>query len=445
MYSVPSEKTSKPRKMKKNSTTLLTIVTLMFLSFADAQTTSPKLKFVSPVLVSGTAGQKHATYKFSNVINGVNAFVKIENIKNGAVLVNIDDSTLGYYNAWQPVIGGPGTGTSYIKWAIEFKTSDGHEYKFPILDLTAVDVDGDNVRVREFIDMNGESSSDVPTIIPSLLKISNSTDDDNENGDDDNEENLHTLGPVTNRSGIDTASLDVKMNFHFKNKSKFKVSLGSQIDDNGTTGAIATDRYSSLYFMSTSNTLIVLPVSYTAFDATISNDKVNISWITELETKNKHFEIERSFDQSTFSTIAVILGSQPVGIANQYGFVDASAQLSNHKVIYYRLKQIDFNGEFTYSAVKMVRTVTVTKASAQIFPNPFMEKLNVNFVSDASGKAEVRLINAAGNIVKVVTSSITKGFNTVQLQDLNSQSPGVYIANIINNGQVVASLKVLKQ
>lgn len=430
--------------MNKISTTLFTLVTFFFLSFADAQTTSPKLKFVSPVLVSGEAGQKHATYKFSNVIDGVDAFVKIESIKNGAVLVNIDDSTLGYYNAWQPEIGGPGTGISYIKWSIEFKTFDGHEYKFPILDLTAVDVDGDNVRVREFIDMNGQSSSDVPTMIPSLLTMSNSSDDDNEDGDDENQENLHALGPITNRSGIDTASLDVKINYHFINKSKFKVTLGAQVDDNGTTGAIATDRYSSLYFMSTSNTLIVLPVNYSAFDATISNDKVNLSWITDLETNNKHFEIERSFDQISFSTIAILLGSQPGRTANQYGFVDASAQLSNHKVIYYRLKQIDFNGELTYSAVKMVRTISVTKASAQVFPNPFMDKLNVNFVSDASGKAELRLINVAGNLVKATTASIIKGYNTVQIQDLNSLPSGIYIANIINNGQIVASLKVIK-
>jgi hypothetical protein len=55
-------------------------------------------------------------YKFSNVIPGVDAFVKIENIVNAATLVNIDDSTLGYYNAWQPTVGGAGTyGFSYIK------------------------------------------------------------------------------------------------------------------------------------------------------------------------------------------------------------------------------------------------------------------------------------------------------------------------------------------
>jgi hypothetical protein len=452
MYAI-SSKNLKTQKMDKNSTLtgkciiLLTIVTFFSLSFIQAQTTSPKLRFASPVLVSGTGGQKDATYKFSDVIPGVDAFVKIENIKNGAILVNIDDSTLGYYDAWQPIIGGPGTyGTSYIKWAIEFKTTSGSDYTFPLMDLTAVDIDGDNARVREFIDMNGQSGYDVPTVVPSLLSVSTINDDDNENGDDPGPENLHVLGPVANRSDIDTTSLDVKMNFHFINQSKIKVTIGSQVDDNGTTGGVATDRYNSLYFKSTSNILRILPVVYQAFAATVINNAVNLFWITDAGTKSDYFEVERSFDQNTFSTVGIILGAQSGnGISNQYSFKESVPELLNHTVIYYRLKKVDVYGKFMYSVVKMVRINTVTKAFVQVSPNPYMDKLNVSFISDAGGKAEVRLISASGNLVKIATSPVTKGYNNIQLQDLQSQAPGLYIANIIINGKVVTTLKVLKQ
>ena len=115
----------------------------------------------------------------------------------------------------------------------------------------------------------------------------------------------------------------------------------------------------------------------------------------------------------------------------------------NHKVIYYRLKKVDVYGKFIYSVVKMVRIIT--KAFVRISPNPYMDKLNVNFESDVSGHGEVRLISASGNLVKIAASTITKGYNSIQLQDLNSQAPGLYIANIIINGKVVESLKVLKQ
>ena len=100
---------------------------------------------------------------------------------------------------------------------------------------------------------------------------------------------LHVLGPVTNRTDIDTASLDVKMNYHFINQSNITVTIGSQVDNNGTTGGIATDRYSSLYFKSTSNVIKLLPVAYRAFDVTLNNNKVNLLWITGVETGKRLF------------------------------------------------------------------------------------------------------------------------------------------------------------
>jgi len=81
----------------------------------------------------------------------------------------------------------------------------------------------------------------------------------------------------------------------------------------------------------------------------------------------------------------------------------------------------------------------------QVMPNPYMDKLSVNFISNASGSGEVRLISASGNLIKIAAKSITKGYNNIQLQDLNSQAPGLYIVSVIVNGTVVASLKVLKQ
>lgn len=454
MYSV-SSKNLKTKKMNKNSTLsgkclLLLIIAAFFSSLSSqAQTDLPKLKFRQPQLVSGIDGQKDATYKFTDVIPGVDAFVKIESLVNGAILVTIDDSTLGYYDAWQPTVGGPGIyGSSYIKWDIEFKTTSGATYQFPLLDASAIDIDGDNVRVREFVDVNGQSSYDVPTQIPSLLTISNVSDTDNVYGDDPNPMNLHALGPVINRTGIDTLSQDVRINYHFTDKSKIKIYTGSQVDSNGTTGAISTDRYHCIYFMKiTGEEISVLPVTYRTFDATLNNNTVNLFWITDAETGNDHFEVERSFDQANFSTVGIVLGAQSnTGISNQYSFKDGAPELLNHAVIYYRLKQVDADGKFTYSVVKMVRNNTaVTKAFVQVSPNPYMDKLNVNFVSDASGKAEVRLISASGNLVKITASSITKGYNNIQIQDLQSQAPGLYIANIIINGKAMASLKILKQ
>ncbi len=71
---------------------LFTIIALAFFLSAKAQSV-PKLKFIQPHLFSGVDGQKDATYKFSNVVPGVDAFIQIEDLVRGAVLVNIDDSS----------------------------------------------------------------------------------------------------------------------------------------------------------------------------------------------------------------------------------------------------------------------------------------------------------------------------------------------------------------
>jgi len=438
--------TPNPRKMNKNSTCpgkyfLLTLILLTLLSSTRAQSV-PKLKFRQPILVAGTAGMVGATYQFANVTAGVDAFVRIEDINNGAILVNIDDSIIGYYDAWQPTVGGPNAaGSSYIKWNIDFKTTGGAVYTFAKVDAAAIDVDGDNANISEFVGVNGQSSYDVPNQIPTLLNVTSLPDTDNVYHDDPSLNNLWAFGPVTNRADIDTSSEDVRVNYHFLNTSKVKIYTGSTVRAPG--GAL--NRYHSIYFMDIAGRSInVLPVTYRTFDATLNNNAVNLFWIMEAQKGNDHFEVERSFDQATFSTVAIILGAP--SNSNQYSFKDASPELLNHAVIYYRLKQVDADGKFTYSAVKAIRVnAAISKAFVQVSPNPYLDKLNVNFVSDAAGKAEVRLVAASGNLVKIVSASITRGYNNLQLQDLQSQAAGLYVANIIINGKVVSSLKVIKQ
>ena len=429
---------------------MLTIAIFSFAFTTNAQTTYPKLKFRKPQLVAGIDGQVGATYKFPSVATSVDAYITIESIKNGAVLVNIDDSTLGYYDAWQPTVSGPGTyGSSYIKWDIEFKSTSGSVYSFPKLAASAIDVDGDNVRLREFIAVNGQTGYNIPTQIPTQLTVSQPNDVDNLNGDDASETNLQALGPVSNRAGIDTLSQDVRINFDFTNVSKIKIYTGSQVDSNGTTSGIATSRYHCIYFMDVTGSYFVLPVTYSSFNAVLNNNKVDLLWSINTEKDNDHFEVEKSFDEVNFSTAGYVLGAQNENKDfSQYSFKDGSKDLLSHAIIYYRLKQVDADGKFVYSkVVKVVRISngSTAKASIQVMPNPYMDKLNVNFESDANGKAEIRLMNASGNLVKKIESTITKGNNSMQLQDLNSQSAGMYVVNVIVNGRSIDSQKILKQ
>jgi hypothetical protein len=425
---------------------LLTIFTFGCSFFFNTEAQAPKIKFRQPVLVSGVDKQENATYKFSNVISGVDAFIKIENITNGAVLINIDDSTLGYYDAWQPTVDGPGTyGSSYIKWDITFRTTAGALYTFDDIDASAIDVDGDNVRVREFVDVNGQSSYSVPGQIPSVLTITNESDTDNIYGDDPSPMDVHALGPVANRAGIDTFSQDVRIDYHFTNTSKVKIYTGATVENNGSTGAIATSRYHCIYFMKIDASFSVLPVTYHSFEAMASGDNVRLSWITDVEKANDRFEVERSYDQKEFKTIGIIMGSENSdAVSGHYHFKDETLQPGAHKEVFYRLKYVDNNVKVSYSIIRRI-ALAASAVNLRAMPNPYMDKLEVNFISNENGTAEVKLLNTSGTVLKKMQFTVGSGYNKAQLQDLKNQSPGFYIVNVIINGKIIGSQKLIKQ
>lgn len=444
--------------MNKNSTLvgkcilILAIFTLLLSFSANAgggKGQAPKFKFSNPVLVSGTAGQIGAKYFFKNVYNNKDAYITIENIVGGAVLKDMDNTSTGYPDAWQPTVGGPGTyGISYIKWDVEFDSANV-PYVFSLLDLSAVDVDGDNARVRELSGIVGSNFNySLPdSTIPTLLTLSSTKNIDNLLGTDDDDSVFMALGPVANRVGIDTLALDVRIDYTFANRSSFQIYTGAQVDSNGNTGGIATDRFHSIYFGDLIARYSVLPVTYESFNAILNNNTVNLNWTINSQISNDHFEVERSFDNTDFSTAAFVMGAQSQNNgADQYSFTDKDQRIASHNIIYYRLKQVDVNGNFSYSVVKTVRISNVTdkKISVQVMPNPYMDKLNVNFSADNNGKAEIIMISASGTIVKKAVSDINKGSNNIQLQDLSAQAPGMYVVNILVDGQSIGTQKIIK-
>lgn len=437
--------------MIKNATLLskcISMLTFLFLTFSLNAQILPKLKFRQPVLISGTDGKVNANYLFKDVMEGVDAYIQIENIVNGAFLVNVDESALGYNDAWQPTVSGNGSyGSSYIKWYIRFKDKAGDKYTFPILNATAIDIDGDNVRVREFIGVNGQSGYSVPSQVPTLLNFKMVDDTDNINNDA-SPQNLIALGPVTNRADIDTLTQDVRLNLSFENTDGFHIYTGSQVDNNGNNGAIATSRYHSIYFMKIEGDLKILPVSYRSFTAVAGANAVNLNWSFDAEVLDREFEVQRSYDQSDFSTVAFVLGSDPSHTnSGNYSFKDESADFSNNPVVYYRLKLLESDGGYSYSSIKMVRAsgeISSAFFKVRVMPNPYMDKINVNFTSNENGTSEITLSNTAGIIIKRINKNIVKGYNTFQIQDLAGHASGMYLLNVVINGRLVQAKKIIK-
>lgn len=187
-------------------------------------------------------------------------------------------------------------------------------------------------------------------------------------------------------------------------------------------------------------------VKYASFSAIVNEGKgINISWNTESELNNSHFEMERSFDLVHFQTIGVVLdGFEGKETGKIYQFKDNNNNLKGKQVVYYRLKQIDLNGQYANSKVLTVKFGSAPEMKIAVAPNPVVNKINVSFNTAEGGVAEIRIVDAVGQIIITRQSMINKGNNNIQIEGLGQIAPGVYIAQLIRNGVVTINKKFIK-
>jgi hypothetical protein len=187
-----------------------------------------------------------------------------------------------------------------------------------------------------------------------------------------------------------------------------------------------------------------LPVELTAFEATTDGTLVSLSWITASESNNAGFEIEhRRGDGYGFESVSFVAGYGTTNSENRY-----SAQLSDlgfgrHT---FRLKQIDLDGTFSYSAAVEVETsLTNSFALTNAYPNPFNPTTNIRFSLRESGNVSLAVFDVAGRHVKTLASGVFEaGSHDVTFSADNLPS-GTYLYRLQTPaGPVSGSLVLLK-
>ncbi len=185
-----------------------------------------------------------------------------------------------------------------------------------------------------------------------------------------------------------------------------------------------------------------LPVSLLSFNASKQDKNVELKWNTSSEINNSHFVVERSVDATHFNEIALVKGAGNSTTEKKYSVLDLQPDLNAKN--YYRLKQIDFDGTFTYSKIQVIDFSTMDNLDktqlVNISPNPVSGntiQLAINHQSnsnlsvtiyDMMGRKlmqDVKL-NSAGNQYSIPVGSIQQG---------------VYFMNVYENDNLVDSEK----
>ena len=416
----------------RNFTILVLILIISFNTQVQGQTveTNLNVSFLSvPTLISGTGYNVGAKYLFLNVANNVNAIVTIVSATGGATVSILDDNTSTKPEAFSPVIIQPANSNGLVEFKIEYVKANGNPKEISKFSVTAYDIDGAS-GIHEVDALNLGVGGTV-SYLSNTLQISVV-----QNGSEFVATNIAGI----NYPGTDTSAKEVMFTVTNTKVSSFIYKAGSN-----NSNSFNYTRLFAIYFKAFDYVAAApLPVKYLSFTGNAVNKSVILNWVTAQETNSNYFEIERSFTGKDFAFIGIALDGFENGTKKEYAFKDNASLLENKDVIYYRLKQFDKDGKFSYSSILVVRLKSTSKVDIQVSPNPFTERLTVRFTATENTTAFVRIINISGESIINKKSNVIKGFNNLQIEGLSNLPGGTYLATISVEGKVIGSQKIVK-
>lgn len=185
-----------------------------------------------------------------------------------------------------------------------------------------------------------------------------------------------------------------------------------------------------------STTCVVVPVTLSSFTAHWRGKSARLDWVTQTESNNRHFEIQRSLDGRNFTTLGIVQGAGTSNAIRHYNFEDAQAgNIAGY--LHYRLKQLDYDGRFSYSNVVLLKNEN--HGIFTIYPNPVRGTMFVKLMDAASDAKRYQLFNSVGQVIK--HGSVSGDLFSVDAAGLPA---GTYLLRLMNDsGKMVAQALAL--
>jgi hypothetical protein len=169
--------------------------------------------------------------------------------------------------------------------------------------------------------------------------------------------------------------------------------------------------------------LSLLPVTYHHILATEYGNYVEIEWVTLSENNNSYFEVQKSTNGKDWRTIEIVEGALNSYEAQSYKVADYSIE---SQMNYYRLKQVDLNGEESISEIVYAIVGKANKSfEVYAYPNPTTDYISLNGVDENS---DIRILNLQGEII--ISTNQTKNIPTTGL------AAGIYLVQVQSKGKV---------
>lgn len=171
-----------------------------------------------------------------------------------------------------------------------------------------------------------------------------------------------------------------------------------------------------------------LPVELLKFNvSTTSDKKALLYWETASEINNDHFEIEKSNDGINFVEIGSVKGNGNTSQLHKYSFLDMNTILN--EVVYYRLKEVDFNGETDFSSVIPIQINNQAFSLVNTTFNSQSNEMHVLITAVYPGSINYFLTDMMGKVVFTGSGKTAKGENLIRI-NVNNLANGIYYLNV---------------
>lgn len=176
-----------------------------------------------------------------------------------------------------------------------------------------------------------------------------------------------------------------------------------------------------------------LPVELIDFRASCIDNYISLLWETSAEINNDYFEIQKSKDCKMWNPIGKVIGAGNSNSTNYYSFDDLDI---DNNVVYYRLKQVDFDGTFKYSDFIKIECKNLTAPEIIFYPNPFNDNLNISIDNWPEEFIRIEMYDMMGRkIDEFIFEDVKYSYHTYI--DLGHLPPAVYLFRIVNKENII--------
>ncbi len=184
-----------------------------------------------------------------------------------------------------------------------------------------------------------------------------------------------------------------------------------------------------------------LPVEFISFSSFTDGNTVNLLWATATETNNFGFEVQRKIKKDAeWISRGFIKGIGTSSEKHGYSFIEQNVPEGNY---YYRLKQVDYSGTFSYSNIIEVHAGVGQFYLSQNYPNPFNPVTTIKYSLPQTGYTTLKIYNTVGKEIATLVNNVKETGTHEAKFDASFLSSGVYYYRLQSGSLSVTNKMIL--